>query len=224
MTEPRRHMTPEQMQAVDAALDKIDAQAEQAAKRRANGRIPSPPSNPAGVRPDHALQALIVERWSTFRDNHNADHVEYVVDGVAQKGGVGFIAGGPKNGKTWNALHMGVAIATGKQYTSRYSTQREPVVYLALEGTRANIRARVGCLARGLGVDPDSDELDQLHVIYKPRRIDLHDPRAPPRSCRPSPASNPESCSSTFSAAPPASANPAKASQTSPRRSTTSNH
>jgi hypothetical protein len=30
-------------------------------------------------------------------------------------------------------------------------------------------------IARGVGVDPDSTELDQLHLIYKPRGLDLND-------------------------------------------------
>lgn len=128
-----------------------------------------------GKPPDPAPTGLVVEQWSRFRDVSESEHVEYVVDGVAQAAGVGFIAAAPKNGKSWQALHMAVAIATGKPYAGRYDTNQRNVVYLALEGARANLRARVGCLARGLGVDPDRGELDRLHVIYKPRRIDLHD-------------------------------------------------
>ena len=176
MSEPRRHMTPDQMEAVDAGLDAMDVwRAEQAAKRAVNGRLSSPSPSPSPARPGPGTAGLVVERWQSFRDNSEADEVEYVVDGVVPAGGTGFVSGGPKNGKTWQALHMAVAIATGKRYAGRYSTRRRDVVYLALEGARANIRARVGCLARGLGVDPEGDALDQLHVIYKPRRIDLHE-------------------------------------------------
>ena len=135
----------------------------------------SPQVRPQSV-PTPSRQGSWSSGGSAFRDSPEASQVEYVVDGVVQAGGSGFVAGGPKNGKTWQALHMAVAIATGNRYAGRYDTKPRDVVYLALEGARANIRARVGSLARGLGVDPDSDELDRLHVIYKPRRIDLHDP------------------------------------------------
>src|SRR5262249_38336447 len=39
------------------------------------------------------------------------------------------------------------------------------------------IRARIGALARGLGLDPDSDDdLSHLHIWYKPARINIADP------------------------------------------------
>jgi hypothetical protein len=49
------------------------------------------------------------------------------------------------------------------------------VLYVALEGARAGLRARIGALARGLGIDPDSGELDRLAIAYRPRPFNLAD-------------------------------------------------
>ena len=147
-------------------------------------RYTPPPGYETRVDVDHdarrngskpAAARLLVEPWEDFRDNLDSIAIEYVIDGVAPAGGVGFIAAGPKNGKTWIGLHAAVAIAAGRPCLGRYTTKQRDVVYVALEGARANIRARIGCLARGLELDPDGDDLDRLHVVYKPRRIDLHD-------------------------------------------------
>ena len=51
-----------------------------------------------------------------------------------------------------------------------------PVPYVACEGHRSALRARVGCIARGHGVDPEEDGLQRLHFSYKPKGIDLADP------------------------------------------------
>ncbi len=52
------------------------------------------------------------------------------------------------------------------------------VLYIALEGTRAGLRARTAALARGMGVDPDGDDLwDRLYFLYKPPGLNLSDAR-----------------------------------------------
>ena len=50
------------------------------------------------------------------------------------------------------------------------------VLYVALEGSRQALRARIGALARGIGLDPDADRaLERLRMLYRPRPFSLAD-------------------------------------------------
>lgn len=119
-----------------------------------------------------------LETWAQF-ERSATEHVPTIVDGLWPSGGLGFIAAPPKKGKTWVGLSLAVAVATGKPFLASFQVEKpEPVVYLALEGHRAAIRGRIGCLARGLDIDPypERDELGNLHIVYKPRGLNLADP------------------------------------------------
>jgi hypothetical protein len=119
--------------------------------------------------PDRSFR---IETWADFRD-HTAPDVPYVIDGVMPVGAVGLLGAAAKNGKTWIGLHTAVCVATAKPFLGRFAVPTpQPVVYVALEGARANLRARIGALTHGLGLDPEGDDLDGLHLLYKPR-IDL---------------------------------------------------
>lgn len=116
------------------------------------------------------------ESWATFRDR-SEDEMEMLIDELIPAGAVGFIASRPKQGKTWLGLAMALAVTTGRDYLGRFTVpEARPVLYLALEGQRAGIRARIGAMARGMGIDPDGDELAGLHLAYKPRGLNLSDP------------------------------------------------
>jgi RecA-family ATPase len=128
-------------------------------------------------------QDAMAQPWSAFRDSTSAD-VPYLVDDLWQEGAVTFIAGEPKGGKTWLALGLAIAQVTGLAFLAYTVPEPVPVTYVALEGHRAAVRARIGCLARGFGVDPDGTDLDRLHVIYKPRGFTLADAGWARRLCR----------------------------------------
>jgi hypothetical protein len=116
-----------------------------------------------------------VESWAVFRDRA-ADSIPCVVEGLWPEGAMGFIAGPPKKGKTWLALAFALAVQSGKPFLGRFRVpEPRPVLYVAMEGTRAGLRARTGALARGMGLDPDGD-LDGLHWAYKPQGLNLSDP------------------------------------------------
>lgn len=115
------------------------------------------------------------ESWATFRSKA-ADDLDWLIPGLLPAGALMFIASPPKAGKTWLALVLALCLATGRPVFGEYQVP-EPcdVLYVALEGARAGLRARIGALARGLGIDPDSDELDRLTIAYRPRPFDLID-------------------------------------------------
>jgi hypothetical protein len=118
-----------------------------------------------------------IEPWCEFRD-YTPPQVPYVIDGVVPTESTGLLGADAKCGKTWIGLHAAVCVAAGRPFIGRFVVPAPlTVVYVALEGARANLRARIGALARGADVNPDldADDLDQLHVLYKPL-IDLRNP------------------------------------------------
>ncbi len=125
---------------------------------------------------DGHLGASRIERWDEFRDATPAG-VAFLVKPLIPVGSIGFQGAGKGAGKTWLALTLAVAVATGKPFLGRFPIpEPRDVVYVALEGQRANLRDRIGAIARGMGIDPDCDELNRLHMLYKPHPIDLRDP------------------------------------------------
>jgi AAA domain len=113
------------------------------------------------------------ETWPEFRDHAPEEH-EWIVDDVLPKGALAFIAAPPKAGKTWIGVGLSLAIVTGHELFGEYAIPRpRNVLYIALEGSRTGLRTRFGALARGLELDPDSDDLDRLHLLYRPRPFDL---------------------------------------------------
>jgi AAA domain-containing protein len=111
--------------------------------------------------------------WSVFR-NQTPDEHRWLIDGLLPAGALAFVAGPPKKGKTWLGLAAGLALATGRPLFGEYQVaESRDVLYIALEGSNIGLRARIGALARGLGIDPESDELERLHMLYRPRPFDL---------------------------------------------------
>jgi hypothetical protein len=122
-----------------------------------------------------AVSPLGGEAWDVFRDSATGD-LPFLIDGVWPEGATAFIGAEPKAGKTWLALAIAVSCVTGRDLFGLHAVAKSvPVVYVALEGHRAAIRARIGCIARGVGVDPEGAELGHLHIIYKPRGFNLSD-------------------------------------------------
>jgi len=118
----------------------------------------------------------LVTSWSDF-DALATAGMRFRVAGIWPADGLGFIAAPPKHGKTWLALALAISVATGRPFLGQHAVEQCPVVYVALEGSPGGLRARIGAIARGMGVNPDSDELRRaLHLAYKPRGLNLSDP------------------------------------------------
>jgi hypothetical protein len=148
---------------VALALDLLDADRSAAA------------STPAAA---SAAPSLSVESWSEFHSLAGA-RVPMLVRDLWPEQSEGFIGGPPKSGKTWLGLALALSVATGRPFLGRFDVpQARPVLYVALEGARAALRDRVGCLGRGLGLDPDpkGEALARFHITYKPRGINLAEP------------------------------------------------
>jgi hypothetical protein len=143
---------------------------------------PPAPATPDDQRStDHGstTDAIVGERpwrsvtWSTFRDISPPAH-KWLVDGLLPAGALCFVAGPPKRGKTWIGIGLSIALALGQPFAGEHEIpQPRDVLYVALEGSQTGLRTRIGALARGYGADPDTGDLDRLHMLYRPRPFDL---------------------------------------------------
>src|SRR4051812_437365 len=121
---------------------------------------------------------LEAQTWAEF-ERDATEHIPLLVDGLWPEGGLGFIGAPPKKGKTWVGLDLAISVATGTEFLGRFKVDTaQPVIYAALEGHKAAIRGRIGCLSRGHGLNPGhgTRDLQNLHVLYKPPGLNLADP------------------------------------------------
>lgn len=95
----------------------------------------------------------------------------WLVDSLWGAAAVGMIGGAPKSGKTWLALEIAVAVASGRPCLGRFAVpQAGPVLVYAAEDAPEQIRERLEHLARARGADFPS--LD-VHLILEPSlRVD----------------------------------------------------
>jgi AAA domain-containing protein len=129
---------------------------------------------PAAVPPPAEIH---VENWYEF-ERQTDRHVRCLVNGLWPEAALGFIAAPPKKGKTWLGIGLSLSVVSGQPFIGFEVPKPRSVLYVALEGQRPALRARIGCLARGLGLDPaeGGDDLWRLSLAYKPRGINLADP------------------------------------------------
>ena len=101
---------------------------------------------------------------------------DWLIDGLWLDGGVGIIGGEPKSYKTFAALSLAVATASGKPCFGRYEVIRKgPVLVYAAEDSLDMVKDRIIGLAHGMKTA--FDQLD-IHLIAEPRlRIDTETDR-----------------------------------------------
>lgn len=97
----------------------------------------------------------------------------WLIEGLWAGRAVGIVGGEPKCGKSFLALDLAVAVATGTPALGRFAVSRTgPVLLYAAEDAQATVRERLTTIARARGTNLDA--LD-LHVITAPAlRLD-HD-------------------------------------------------
>lgn len=80
----------------------------------------------------------------------------WLIENLWAEGAVGCIGGTPKSGKTWLALEMAVAVASGKPCLGRFAVSRRgPVLMYAAEDSPTALRKRAEQLALARGLDLD---------------------------------------------------------------------
>jgi AAA domain len=119
---------------------------------------------------------LASQPWRAFAGSTPAE-IDWLVPGLIARAAFVFIAAPPKKGKTWVVIDLALAVTLGRPFLALFEVETaQPVLLVMLEGHRAAVRDRIGAMARGAGIDPDGDELERLHISYKPPGINLSDP------------------------------------------------
>jgi RecA-family ATPase len=67
---------------------------------------------------------------------------------------IGLLVADPKTGKTWFALMLAFAIASGQKFLNRFEVQQGPVIMFSPEGNRAEFHDRVRQISERLNLDP----------------------------------------------------------------------
>ena len=98
------------------------------------------------------LTALPVTRLARLIFPEGAD--DWLIEGLWGNEAVGCVGGIPKAGKTWLALEMALAVASGQPCLGRFPVKKPgPVlVFCAEDGPKA-VQARVAGLAKARGID-----------------------------------------------------------------------
>jgi hypothetical protein len=116
---------PERLQAIqpNAPIDVPQPQAEDIAKEFA----PDPPKEADKPKPTKTIK---IESWDTIQD----EPVEWLIEGVIPKGSFTALYGPPGSFKSFIALDIAEAIATGRTWMGKEVKQTGAVLYLAGEG------------------------------------------------------------------------------------------
>jgi len=105
------------------------------------------------------------------------DQPPWLVEGLWGTGAVGVIGGAPKSAKTWLALELAVAVASGRSCLGRYLVPRRgPALVFAAEDPPTHVRERLESIARARGAD--FQKLDVRLIVEPVVRLDRELDRA----------------------------------------------
>ncbi len=83
------------------------------------------------------------------------DSPRWLIQDIWAWQGTGVLSAAPKCGKTWLALGMAVAVASGTPFLGRYPVNRRgPALLISPEMSDAALAARIGGIVAGRGLDP----------------------------------------------------------------------
>ncbi len=100
---------------------------------------------------------------------------EWLVEGIATHGSVGFIAGQPKSFKSWFALDLALSIATGALFLDYFKIiKKGPVLYIQEEDSAITVKSRTRKIWRGKTVD--RMKIEGEDIIWEPGNPQDFDP------------------------------------------------
>ena len=103
--------------------------------------------------------------------HEKADEPQWLVEPLWGAGAVGIIGGAPKSCKTWLALELAVAVASGRPCLGRFAVPRRgPVLIFAAEDAPLQVKSRLESLARARNADFAS--LDVRLILENSLRLD----------------------------------------------------
>jgi len=100
-----------------------------------------------------------------------SDEPHWLIESLWSFGAVGVIGGAPKSCKTWLALEMAVAVASGQPCLGRFTVPRPgPVLLFAAEDAPQQVKRRIESLARAR--QADFHTLDVRLIVEGSLRLD----------------------------------------------------
>ncbi len=101
-----------------------------------------------------------------IRDVEDMDEAgRWLVDDIWPTEGVGLLAGSPKTGKTWVALELGIAVASGKPFLGSYPVPKAgPVLMFGAEDRPGDLKARVVGICNARAVEIDALAFDLIDI------------------------------------------------------------
>jgi hypothetical protein len=127
---------------VDALLDPAPAEVPASIRRPPPRR---PPGNGDGhdgdPEPAPAVETFTAEELLRME----LPEPRFAVEGIVPEG-LSVLAGKPKLGKSWAALNLALAVATGGVALGKVQVEQGAVLYLALEDTKRRLKGRLGKL------------------------------------------------------------------------------
>lgn len=97
--------------------------------------------------PADRFEAVSLERFFA----ETPDRIEWLVEPFIPAGGMVAMAGKPASGKTWLALDLAVAIASGKPWLRKFDVTQGPVLLIDEESPGPILRSRLDMLMRSAG-------------------------------------------------------------------------
>lgn len=97
---------------------------------------------------------------------------QWQVQGLISRGGIAMLGAEPKSCKTWLAVEIAIAVATGTPVCGEFSVERGVVAYFFAEDLAVQVRNRVRALSIGRGIAPAST-FGHLHVCPRGEFIDV---------------------------------------------------
>jgi len=117
-----------------------------------------------------ASEELHVLRAAQIREQP-ADESSWLVEPLWGAGAVGIIGGAPKSCKTWLALELAVAVASGQPCLGRFAVPRAgPALVFAAEDAPHQVKSRLQSLARARNADFAA--LDVRLIVENSLRLD----------------------------------------------------
>lgn len=102
--------------------------------------------------PNHNTREITV--YSLRKDiEEGVPEMNWIVRDIVPERGITIIGSPPKNYKTFVAMHMALCCATGKDFLSQYTTQKQNVLYVDEENGRATLLRRFEELQKGMKLD-----------------------------------------------------------------------
>lgn len=97
-------------------------------------------------------ETLLVEAQD-FLAHHGSEEIDWMIHGVIQRGANGIIAADPKSGKSWMAIDMAIAIATGQDWLEMIVPRPSKVALISREDAPGLTRWRINRLLAGRGIN-----------------------------------------------------------------------